>query len=56
MLAVGFVAGLAAPLGCALREVPAAGFAFEAILVVEAIAQLSVNMRTVAPSHKKVME
>jgi hypothetical protein len=43
MLDVGFVAGLPAPLGCALREVPEAGFAFEAILVVEAIAELSVK-------------
>lgn len=49
---VGFIVGLPAPLGCALREVPEAGFAFEAILVVEAIAELSVNMRAVAPSHK----
>jgi hypothetical protein len=49
MLVVGFVAGLPAPLGCALRDVPEAGFAFEAILVVEAIAGLSVKMRDVAP-------
>lgn len=43
MLDVGFVAGLPTPLGCALSEVPEAGFAFEAILVVEAIAELSVS-------------
>lgn len=47
MLGLDFVAGLLAPLACALREVPEAGFAFEAILVVEAIAGLSVEVRTV---------
>lgn len=54
MLGVGLVAGLAAPLVCALREVPEAGFAFEAVLVVEAIAELSVGAkRAVTPSHKR---
>ena len=43
MLGVGFVAALPAELGCALREVPEARFAFEAILVAEAIAELSVK-------------
>lgn len=42
MLGVILVAGLPEPLGCALKEVPEAGFAFEAILVAEAIAELSV--------------
>jgi hypothetical protein len=53
MLGVIFVAGLPAPLGCALKEVPEAGFAFEAILLVEAIAELSVKIRAVARWHKK---
>lgn len=55
MFDVGFVAGLPAPLVCELREIPEVGFAFEAVLVVEAIAGLSVSMRAVAPSHEGVM-
>lgn len=43
MLGLGFVAVLPVPLDCALREVLEAGFAFEAILVAEAIAELSVK-------------
>ena len=53
MLEEVLITGLPAPLGCALREVPEAGFAFEAILVVEAIAELSVRVRAVARSNKK---
>ena len=55
MLGVILVAGLPEPLGCALREVPEAGLAFEAILAVEAIAELSVKIRAVTPWHKEVM-
>lgn len=55
MLDVGFVAGLPAPFGCALREVPEAGFAFEAILVVEAIAELSVKMARCGTVAQKLM-
>lgn len=53
MLWVDFIAGLPAPLDCGLRGVAEAGFAFEAILVVEAIAKLPVKIFTVPPSHKK---
>jgi hypothetical protein len=54
MLDVVLVAGLPAPLGCALREVvPEAVFAFEATLVVEAIAELSVKD---APLHRRTKE
>lgn len=52
MLDVGFVAGPPARLCCALSGVDEAGFAFEAILVVEAIAELSVKLRATARWHK----
>jgi hypothetical protein len=42
-----------APLDCGLMGVPKAVFAFEATLVVEAIANLPVELRTMPVSHKE---